>query len=118
MKIEVIKRTENPLLKRVEVEFRIDHSGAPTPSRLEVKPQLASILGTSEELLVVERFTSSHGRQVATGVARVYSTREQLESMEPEYLFKRGVPKEEKAAEAKPEKKAPPTKSESSKGEG
>lgn len=118
MKVEVIKRTENPLLKRVEVEFRIDHAGAPTPSRLEVKPQLASLLGVSEDLLVIERFTSSHGRQVATGIARVYSTREQLESMEPRYLLKRGQPKEGKEAGAKPEEKAPPAKRESSKGEG
>ncbi|WP_428083087.1 30S ribosomal protein S24e [Candidatus Hadarchaeum sp.] len=118
MKVEVIKRTENPLLKRVEVEFRIDHAGAPTPRRLEVKSQLAALLGTSEDLLVIERLTSTHGRQMATGVARVYNTREQLEAMEPKYLLKRGLPKEEKAAEAKPEKKAPPAKSESGKGEG
>lgn len=101
MKVEVIKRTENPLLKRVEVEFRIDHSGAPTPKRSEVKSQLASLLGISEDLLVIERFTSTHGRQEARGTARFYSTREQLELLEPKYLLRRGLPKEGKTAEAK-----------------
>jgi small subunit ribosomal protein S24e len=118
MKVELVKRTENPLLNRVEVEFRVDHTGGPTPSRIEVRSQLASLLGTSEELLVIERFTSSHGCQVATGVARVYSTREQLELMEPKYLLKRGLPKEEKPAESKPEKKAPQADVKSGKGEG
>ncbi|MGQ9788280.1 MAG: 30S ribosomal protein S24e [Candidatus Hadarchaeaceae archaeon] len=98
MEVEVIKKTENPLLKRAEVEFKIYHARAPTPKRSEVKSHLASLLGISEDLLVVERFTTAHGRQEARGTARFYSTREQLESIEPDYLLKRGLPKEEKTA--------------------
>ena len=108
MKVELVKKSDNPLFKRTEVKFNVDHSGAPTPKRLEVLAQLASLLGSSEELLVIDKFASTHGRQVASGMARVYGTREQLEAMEPEHLLKRGMPKEskqEKPAEAKPEKK-------------
>ena len=123
MKVELVKKSDNPVFKRTEVEFEVDHSGAPTPKRLDVRAQLASLLGSSEELLVIDKLASTHGRQMASGIARVYGTREQLETMEPKYLLKRGMPKEaaeekpveakpEKAAEAKPEKKAVEAKSE------
>ena len=115
MKVELVKKSDNPLFKRTEVEFKVDHSGASTPKRLEVRAQLASLLGSSEEMLVIDKLVSSHGRQMAAGIARVYNTREQLETMEPEYLLKRGMPKEakeEKPAEVKPEKKAPEAKPE------
>lgn len=105
LKVDIIKKSENPLFKRTEVEFRVDHTGAPTPKRLEVRAQLASLLGLSEELLVIDKLASTHGRQAASGIARFYGTREQLEEIEPKYLLKRGLPKEakaEKPAEEKP----------------
>jgi ribosomal protein S24E len=108
MKVELVKKSDNPLFKRTEVEFNIDHSGAPTPKRIEVIAQLSSLLGSPAELLVIDKFASTHGHQLASGIARVYGTREQLEALEPEHLRKRGLPKEqnqEKPAEAKPEKK-------------
>jgi len=134
MKVELVKKSDNPLFNRTEVEFKVDHSGAPTPRRLEVRAQLASLLGSSEELLVIDKLASTHGRQMAAGIARLYGTHEQLEEMEPAYLLKRGLPKEAAEAkpaeakpakpeakpekpEAKPEKKPADTKAEKSAGE-
>ncbi len=115
MKVEVVNKVENPLFKRTEVKFRVDHAGAPTPKRLDVRPQLAALLGVAEDLLVIDKLASTHGRQIASGIARTYSSREQLEKVEPKYLLKRGLPKEakpekpaeEKPKEAKPEKPKP-----------
>jgi len=115
MKVEVVDKVENPLFKRTEVKFKVDHAGAPTPKRLEVSPQLAALLGVAEDLLVIDKLASTHGRQVASGIARTYSSREQLEKVEPKYLLKRGLPKEakpekpgeEKPKETKPEKPKP-----------
>ena len=115
MKVEVVDKVENPLFKRTEVKFRVDHSDAPTPKRLEVRPQLAALLGVVEDLLVIDKLASTHGRQIASGIARVYGSREQLEKVEPKYLLKRGLPKEakpekpaeEKLKETKPEKPKP-----------
>ncbi len=123
MKVELVKKSDNPLFQRIEVEFRVDHSGAPTPKRLEVRAQLASLLGSSEELLVIDKMASSHGRQMAAGTARLYGTREQLDEMEPAYLLKRGLPKEAaegkpaEKPEAKPEKKPAEAKPEKPAGE-
>jgi ribosomal protein S24E len=110
MKVEIVDKVENPLLKRVELKFRVDHAGAPTPRRLEVRPQLAALLGVAEDLVVIDKLSSTHGRQVASGIARAYSSREQLEKTEPKYLLKRGLPKEakqEKPAEEKPKEAKP-----------
>lgn len=105
MKVEIVEKAENPLLKRTEIKFKVDHTGAPTPKRLEVQAQLAALLGISEELLVIGKLASTYGHQVASGIARAYSSREQLEELEPKHLLKRGLPKEakpEKPAEEKP----------------
>ncbi|MFQ6129527.1 MAG: 30S ribosomal protein S24e [Candidatus Hadarchaeaceae archaeon] len=104
MKVEIIEKTENPLFKRTEVKFKADHAGGPTPKRLDARAQLAAQLGVAEELIVIEKLASTHGRQVASGIARVYSSREQLEGLEPKFLLKRDMPKEAKA-EVKPEEK-------------
>jgi len=104
MKVEIIEKTENPLFKRTEVKFKADHRGEPTPKRLDARAQLAAQLGVAEELIVIEKLASTHGRQAASGIARVYSSREQLEGLEPKFLLMRGMPKEAKA-EAKPEEK-------------
>ena len=104
MKVEIAEKVENPLLKRAEIKFRVDHSGGPTPKRLDVRAQLASQLGVPEELVVIDKLASMYGRQMASGIARVYGSREGLEELEPKYLLTRGLPAEAKE-EAKPEEK-------------
>jgi len=104
MKVEITEKVENPLLKRTEIKFKVDHSGSPTPKRLDVRAQLASQLGVPEERIVIDKLASMHGRQMASGIARVYASREVLEGLEPKYLLKRGLPKEAKE-EAKLEEK-------------
>ena len=112
MKVEIIEKTENQLFKRTEVKFKADHAGEPTPKRLDVRAQLASQLGVAAELIVIEKLASTHGRQMASGIARAYSSREQLEGLEPKFLIQRGMPKE-----AKPEPEKPPEKVEKPKEE-
>ncbi|MEM2907889.1 MAG: hypothetical protein QXP65_01615 [Candidatus Hadarchaeales archaeon] len=100
MKVEIIQKTENPLLRRTEIKFRVDHTSGPTPPRKDVRAQLAAQLGVSEDLVVIEKMASLFGRQQASGIARVYGSRELLEKLEPRYLLKRNFP--ERAEEAKP----------------
>ena len=120
MEVKVVEKNENQLLKRTEVRFEVDHSGTATPKRLDVRKQLADALGVPEEMVVIKKFATMHGRQVASGIARAYDSKERLEELEPKYLLERGLPKEEKPAEKPPEKppkegakpKKPPKKAE------
>lgn len=116
MELKIVEKDENPLLKRTEVRFEVDHAGAATPKRLDVRKQLAGELGVPEDTVVIEKFATMHGRQVASGIARAYDSRERLEELEPKHLLERGKPKEEKPEEKPPEEKPkeekPPEKEE------
>lgn len=112
MKLEIVEKKENPLLKRVELKFRVIHENTSTPKRSEVKTQIATALNTSDDLIVVEKIASLSGKQEASGIARVYESKNRLDEMERKYLLTRGMPKEaekqpseekkEKPAEEKP----------------
>jgi small subunit ribosomal protein S24e len=104
MKIEISEKVENPLLQRTEIKFKVDHSSGPTPKRLEVRAQLAGQLGVPEEVVIIDKVASMYGRQAASGIARVYSSRQGLEELEPKYLLQRGLPKEAKEKEKPVEK--------------
>jgi small subunit ribosomal protein S24e len=104
MKIEISEKVENPLLQRTEIKFKIDHSNGPTPKRLDVRTQLAGQLGVPEEVVIIDKLASMYGRQVASGIARVYGSRQGLEELEPKYLLKRGLPAEAKEKEKSEEK--------------
>ncbi|MCS7132073.1 MAG: 30S ribosomal protein S24e [Hadesarchaea archaeon] len=101
MKVEITQKIENPLLRRTEIKFRVDHTGGPTPSRRDVRAQLAAQLGLSEDLVIIEKMASLFGRQQASGIARAYGSRELLEKLEPRYLLKRNFPEEAEGAKPK-----------------
>jgi small subunit ribosomal protein S24e len=105
MKIEISEKVENPLLQRTEIKFKVDHSNGPTPKRLDVRAQLAGQLGVTEEVVIIDKIASMYGRQVASGIARVYSSRQVLEELEPKYLLQRGLPAEAKEKEKPKEEK-------------
>jgi len=108
MKVEIVQKIENPMFKRTEVRFKVEHAGGPTPKRLDVRGQLATLLGVPEELVVIDKLASTYGKHEASGMARAYGSRERLEALEPKYLLKRGLPKEKKEeakAEEKPKEK-------------
>lgn len=104
MEVKVVSVKENPLLKRREVAFRVEHGpGGKTPGRLEVKRALANELKVSEELVFVERMRTLTGTCTAVGAANAYASLEQARLIEPDYVVKRNLPekpKEEATAEA------------------
>ena len=54
--MEIIERKENPLLNRVEIEFRWNHEGSPTPSRMDMLNSIASIEpGSKRDLIVIKK---------------------------------------------------------------
>ena len=124
MKVEIVEKSENPLFQRVEIKFKVDHAGKPTPKRLDVRAQVAAQLGVSQELVVIDKLAGAYGKQEASGIARAYGSKERLVALEPKYLLVRGLPKEEKPKEEskvekpkKPEEKPKEEKAEEKKQE-
>jgi small subunit ribosomal protein S24e len=102
MEVKIVSAKENPLLKRKEVNFKVEHGPQEkTPPRLEVKKAIATELKISEELVFVEKMRTMTGTSTAVGVANAYETAEQAKLIEPEYMIKRNSLPEKPKEEAK-----------------
>ena len=100
MEVKIVTAKDNPLLKRKEVSFRVEHGvEAKTPSRMEVKRAVANELKVAEDLVFVERFRTLTGTGTAVGAANVYVTLEQAKYVEPDYIVKRNLPEKPKEEE-------------------
>jgi small subunit ribosomal protein S24e len=96
MEVKILSEKENPLLKRREVYFQIEHSEiGSTPSKLDVKKAVAAMLKKQAELVFVKKFETKTGTCIASGEANVYDSIEQARFTEPEYIKKRNAPPEE-----------------------
>jgi len=101
MEVKIVSMKENPLLKRKEVDFKVEQGPkGKTPARLEVKKALAAELKMSEEVVFVKRMRTMTGTNTTVGVANAYETVEQAKFIEPEYIIKRNSPPEEPKEEA------------------
>jgi ribosomal protein S24E len=104
MKVNIISKEQNPLLKRKEITFSVDHAQiGGTPARLEVSKQLASLMKTKSELVYVKNMKTKTGQMVAVGEANVYDSIEQGKLIEPKHVIARNAlpekPKEPQAPE-------------------
>lgn len=110
MKIKIVSKEQNPLLKRKEVTFRIEHAQTGgTPNRLEVREQLATLLKTDKELVYVKNIETKTGTMVAIGEANAYESKEQAKLVEPQHIIARNVPPEKPE---QPEESQPPEETE------
>ena len=107
MKVNIISKEQNPLMKRTEVTFSVDHSqNGGTPSRADVSRQLASMLKRKAELVFVKNFETKRGTMVGVGEANIYDTIEQAKFLEPKHIMTRNnVPESTEESEDKKEQK-------------
>ena len=113
--MEIIDRKENPLLNRVEIEFRWNHEGKATPSRVDMLNGIASIEpGSNRDLIVIKNVNTRFGQSSTTGLGIVYADAESMK-VEPDYMHARfsgmrsssAAPAEEAPAEEAPAEEAP-----------
>ncbi|MFB3889070.1 MAG: 30S ribosomal protein S24e [Candidatus Bathyarchaeia archaeon] len=102
MELKILSKKENPLLKRKEIQFKVEHGPkGKTPGRLEIKRSIASELQVSEQLVFVKRMKTMTGTNTAVGEANAYQTLEQAKFIEPDYIVKRNIPAEKPKEEEK-----------------
>lgn len=95
MKVKIVSNKRNELLKRNEIIFSVSHESSPTPSRLEMRRELARILKADVEKIYVRSIESTTGLSTAVGEANVYDSPSQSNQIEPKYIMKRNSPKTE-----------------------
>ncbi|MCW3980622.1 MAG: hypothetical protein NWF11_04020 [Candidatus Bathyarchaeota archaeon] len=107
LKLKIVSRKQNPLLKREEVIFEVDHSEeGETTSRSEIRRKLADILKSKVELIFVEKAETKTGTMTAKGEANAYETVDQAKLIEREHIIQRNELKEESAEVEAPGKAA------------
>lgn len=95
VKIMIINNRRNELLKRNEIVFKVLHEKSSTPSRLEMRSELAKALKTDIEKVYIRKIESMAGFQIAVGEAHVYDSVELAKIIEPEHILQRNTPKKE-----------------------
>jgi len=104
MKVKIVSKKYNPLLKRKEIVFEVEHADTGgTPPRFEVRKNLASELKASLDLVYVRKVETKTGTMIAVGDANAYDSIEQAKLLEPKHIVARNAPPE-KAEEKKREK--------------
>jgi small subunit ribosomal protein S24e len=113
MEVKITKQQYNPLLKRREIIFEVEHAQTKgTPTRLEIRDTLAGMLKTSSEAVYVRRVITKAGTMRAIGEANAYDSVEQAKLVEPKYIIARNTAKEKKEQVEKPEAPKTPEKTE------
>ena len=95
MEIRIIKETENPLLKRREIVFEIQHPKGRTPTIAEAREAVSALKKTPVEAVYVRNLKSVSGRQSSIGEAHVYFSTEDAR-IEPMHVRVANLPPDEK----------------------
>jgi small subunit ribosomal protein S24e len=121
VEIKILEDRPNPLLKRHEYRFEVDHATAATPSRDAVRSELSKLVKAPKDRVIIERMGARYGTAVTQGDALVYETADVARSITREHILVRNGLKEKSTpgagapgggAAAKEEPPAKPTPSE------
>lgn len=104
MEINIIEKTENPVLNRTEINFECLYPGKATPKILEVKNKLVALLDADKELLVVDQVKPRFGEGKAQGYAKIYDSKISLTEIESKHVLE----KNKEASTGKEEKEEVP----------
>jgi small subunit ribosomal protein S24e len=105
MEVKIVSKKYNPLLKRKEVIFEVEHEKVKgTPPRLEIRAKLADMLKMKLEQVYVRKMETRTGTMIALGEANAYDTIDQAMLIEPKYVIERNTPKEKANETGKPKK--------------
>lgn len=89
MKMEITENKQNPLCRRSEVYFTIDHVGEPTPGRNAVAEEVAKQTKSKRDCVVVASVESVYGTGKSKGYAKVYESKQAALELERDYQLKR-----------------------------
>jgi ribosomal protein S24E len=65
MKVKIVERKHNPLMKREELDVHIDHTGASSPSKAALQEFLAKDLGKESNKIEIRDIYTAKGAPTA-----------------------------------------------------
>jgi small subunit ribosomal protein S24e len=115
MAFQITRDSYNPLLKRREISFLVEHTLAATPKLYDVRKNLADRFGVHENLVFVRRLKTPTGTMHTIGEAEIYDSAEDAKTVVPEYILLRNMAERHKEKPAKTKKEVPSKKGPSKK---
>ena len=112
MDITPTRDVYNPVLRRREITFYVEHMTAATPKLYDLRKQVAVKYAADEGLVFIRGLKTSTGTSRAVGEAEVYDHVEDVSVLVPEHILTRNQPDRHKVKE---DSAAPKKKSESKK---
>jgi ribosomal protein S24E len=101
MEVEIISKKENPLIGRLEVNFKVSHPKENTPGRKTVRDEIASLLKVKKDTIVIDNMKPQFGKPETIGYAKVYKSKNDALQMETKAVLKRNALLEETKEKAK-----------------
>ncbi|HDD71629.1 MAG TPA: hypothetical protein ENF99_01415 [Candidatus Aenigmarchaeota archaeon] len=117
MEIEILEEKENPFFERKEVKVNIKHLDAPTPSKEELKKELASKFSVDASLIQIDYIFTKKGIAESFAKVKVLKKKPEVKEEKKEAKEEKKQAEQEKV-EAKPEEKKPEAKPEVKEKEG
>jgi ribosomal protein S24E len=106
--VKILEERPNPLMHRKEYTFEVDHAGAATPPRADVRKELAKLVKVPADRLVIERMNARFGTAKTRGEAMAYATKEAVDVTVREHiLIRNGLREKAVPAAPAPEGSAP-----------
>jgi len=96
MKLEILSEKENKPLARKEITFKVDHAGAKTPSRADIRNKIVAQFDADPAAVVVRALDTKYGIGLTEGSACIYSNPDDMKRTELEYIVKRNESKKKK----------------------
>ena len=101
MELKILEERANPLLKRTEYRFEVDHATSATPSRDAVRGELAKAVKAPKDRVVIERMNARFGTARSIGFGAAYQSADAAKAIAREHILVRNGLKE-KAVKAAP----------------
>ncbi len=87
--VNIIWDRENKLVERKELEIEISHFGKGTPTRLELRKILSSLLNVPEDLIFVRNIRSEYGLNKSRARIHIYENKERALELEPKHIVRK-----------------------------
>ena len=101
MSVEVLSEHRNPLLGRRDAKIVVHHEGSGTPDRLTIRKIASDHFRTPQERVYVRDLRTRTGGSSAIAQVQIYDDSKLAESIVPNYIKNRNLPKDQRVARKK-----------------
>lgn len=95
MKIKIVEKEDQPLLRRQNIKADVEFEKE-VPNRALIREHIAKALNSNQEMVIVKTIKSSFGSKTANVIVHAYSDKKFMEKVVKKHIQKRHAAKEEK----------------------